>query len=225
MRETSWIWLTFHIWRRWIWMTLPSQEIFGTLVKMIFQYELRLPRTVYGGDGHVFQRIYDVPAFINSLLHNKTRLETLFGEYVWRLSSASPDWYEQIHDRILPPFYVQFVTGGPRLGWCWYESFFGTQSRREIAVITKHIFGRWEIWIMSFTKDITYHRLKRNIIVWSRKHQPMKIACDAEEEEWFSVISFACPPTNEKAVFGRLPSLSFSGLQRDVTCALLFWYI
>jgi hypothetical protein len=105
-------------------------------------YKLRLPRTVYGGDGHVFQRISDVPAFMNSLLHNKTRLETLFGEYVWRLSSASPDWYEQIHDRILPPFYVQFVTGGPRLGWCWYESFFGTQSRREIAVITKHIFGR-----------------------------------------------------------------------------------
>lgn len=200
---------------------------------MIFQYELRLPRTVYGGDGHVFQRISDVPAFMNSLLHNKTRLETLFGEYVWRLSSASPDWYEQIHDRILPPFYVQFVTGGPRLGWCWYDSFFGMncetnwldpEPERNSSDCKAYI---REVRDMNneFYNGYYVPPTERNIIVWSRKHQPMKIASDAEGEEWFSLISFACPPTNEKAVFGRLPSLSFSGLQRDVTCALLFWYI
>jgi len=82
-------------------------------------YELRLPKSVYGGDGYEFQRISDVPAFMNSLLHIKTREQTLFDRYVWRLSRTSPDWYDWNDDQIPPPFCVKIVTG-PRLGWCWH---------------------------------------------------------------------------------------------------------
>jgi len=64
------------------------------------------PSGVYGGLGHHFQRISDVPAFTNSIYHLQKRTPTLFDEWYWFLSKSSPDWY----DGDYPRYRLHFVS-------------------------------------------------------------------------------------------------------------------
>ena len=83
-----------------------------------------LPRTVVGGCSYQFQRISDVPPFIQTILPLLKR-EHIFNSYFydlkWRLSTDSPDWYaSQLSDWLSgAPFYISFVRAGSRLGWRW----------------------------------------------------------------------------------------------------------
>ena len=47
--------------------------------------------------------------------------DLLSGAFYWRLSRHSPDWYEWDDDseNPKPPFSLQFVQAGSRLGWSW----------------------------------------------------------------------------------------------------------
>jgi hypothetical protein len=81
---------------------------------------LRLPRTVYGGMDHEFQRISDAHDLIRTLYLFIKQRPSL--EYYWygQLSEDSPDWYES-GDRgdKEPPLYIHLVEAGSRLGYRW----------------------------------------------------------------------------------------------------------
>lgn len=94
---------------------------------------LRLPPTVHGGTGYEFQRVSDVPSFMQAIHFLLQRNPTLFKHLVhdedglclcWSLSRASPDWYwydwDVATDQHSPPFYLRLVHAGSRLGWSWY---------------------------------------------------------------------------------------------------------
>ena len=89
---------------------------------------LCLPHTVVGGIRYKFQRISDVPEFVQSIHPLLKRPSNPFGKgyewYVsnknapWYLSSDSPDYYDSAGPPH-PPFCVEFIHAGSRLGWSW----------------------------------------------------------------------------------------------------------
>ena len=91
--------------------------------------EFLLPPTVVGGCDYEFQRISDVPSFMESILP-LLKCEHIFDAYFyrftlnWRLSRDSPDWYASMNNGDddnfpEPPFIISFVTLRSRLGWRW----------------------------------------------------------------------------------------------------------
>jgi len=80
---------------------------------------LSLPHTVYGGRGHALQRISDAPEVISSLYSIRKQRPNLLYYWFGELSEDSPDWYEWDDDSRKPPFRLQFVQAGSRLGWSW----------------------------------------------------------------------------------------------------------
>ena len=100
---------------------------------------LRLPSTVHGGTRYEFQRISDVPSFMQALHFLLRRTPTLLKDYHidshdwimdaglrWSLSKDSPDWYDRDDwwddwsGRPSPPFNLQLIRKGSRLGWSWF---------------------------------------------------------------------------------------------------------
>eukprot|EP00985_Skeletonema_marinoi_P030288 scaffold31424_cov76-Skeletonema_marinoi.AAC.1 len=83
-----------------------------------------LPRTVHGGIGYKFQRITDVPDFMHTIHILLQRIPTPFREiwlsraFGWSLSGQSPDWYAGGIGNP-PPFCLQLIRAGSRLGWRW----------------------------------------------------------------------------------------------------------
>eukprot|EP00985_Skeletonema_marinoi_P030289 scaffold31424_cov76-Skeletonema_marinoi.AAC.2 len=90
---------------------------------------LYLPATARGGVGHKFQSISEVPSFIQAVHILLQRTPTPFGKgwlqraFYWKLSTNSPDWYgwDNGSDNPSPPFFLQFIQAGPRLGWSWCD--------------------------------------------------------------------------------------------------------
>ncbi len=84
---------------------------------------LILPKTVYGGMGYEFQRISEANDLVRTMYLLKKRRPTLEILKEWRgmLSETSPDWYESaaygLYDE--PPFSIQFVKAGSRIGYRW----------------------------------------------------------------------------------------------------------
>jgi len=62
-------------------------------------------------------RIADVPPIIQGLYHLKKRMLKPYDNFAaLKLSKESPDRYLR---QICPPFWVEFVVAGPRVGWRW----------------------------------------------------------------------------------------------------------
>ena len=86
---------------------------------------LALPYSVVGGEQYEFERISDVPSFMQDFHLLLQRTPAIFNKYLfpvafnWCLSDQSPDWYDREEDSPLPPFDLQFILAGPRLGWSW----------------------------------------------------------------------------------------------------------
>ena len=78
-----------------------------------------LPDTVIGGRGDQFQRIRDVPSFMQAI-HPLLKCcpKTFNKNFVWFLSKDSPDWYVGGGDNPKPPFQIGCgLAGGLRCGW------------------------------------------------------------------------------------------------------------
>jgi hypothetical protein len=87
--------------------------------------QLTLPMTIYGGLGYELQRISDGPDLIRTLyLFKQHRPTILMPRWYAVLSDESPDWY--YHDFVdeTPPFFIQFVEAGSRVGYRWIDSDF-----------------------------------------------------------------------------------------------------
>ncbi len=94
---------------------------------------LHLPDTVRGGMGHKFQSIAEVPDFMRAIHRILQRSPKLFEvkldercydlseTFRWSLSKDSSDWYDGERFSPSPPFELQFVQAGSRLGWSWYS--------------------------------------------------------------------------------------------------------
>ena len=83
--------------------------------------KLTLPRTVYGGNRYEFQSIAEVPVFMEQIYPLAKRFSL---DMFWRLSNASPDWYEEPDIQIPPPFVCELITlRGTRIGWRWRCNF------------------------------------------------------------------------------------------------------
>eukprot|EP00985_Skeletonema_marinoi_P004349 scaffold1903_cov126-Skeletonema_marinoi.AAC.1 len=93
--------------------------------------KLTLPRTVYGGNRHEFQSIAEVPVFMAQIYPLAKRFSL---NMFWRLSNASPDWYDDPNEvdderhpndgQIPPPFVCELITlQGTRIGWRWRCNF------------------------------------------------------------------------------------------------------
>ncbi len=90
---------------------------------------LKLSDSVRGGLGYEFQSVAEVPGFMHVVHRLLQRTPTLFGEwgrdhtetFGWRLSRASPDWYEPGLEilGLVHPLYLKCVRAGSRIGWCW----------------------------------------------------------------------------------------------------------
>jgi hypothetical protein len=87
--------------------------------------QLILPKEVYGISGCELHRISDAPELVRAVhLFNKQR-PALINIILWyvQLSKDSPDWYESVEDDEdyidTPPFLIQFVTAGSRVGYRW----------------------------------------------------------------------------------------------------------
>ncbi|KAK1734522.1 hypothetical protein QTG54_014770 [Skeletonema marinoi] len=97
------------------------------LLKELKLSSLGLPRTVCGGVGYAFHSISDVPSFMNTVYLLLQRTPKPFTEFWlscafdWRLSKDSPDWYEYDNRKGYPqpPFGLQIIRAGSRLGWSW----------------------------------------------------------------------------------------------------------
>ena len=82
---------------------------------------LGLPKGVYGGIGYELQRISEAPNLVRAvhrLRKQRPELSMILSEWHAKLSEDSPDWYEAPEET--PPFYIQFVEAGSRLGYRWY---------------------------------------------------------------------------------------------------------
>ena len=98
---------------------------------------IELPKTVYGGHCYELQRISDAPKLVRAVyLLQKHRPALKMRRWCGRLSEDSPDWYESVeqdmdevrrnvgnHPERGPPFYVQFVKAGSRIGYRWENVF------------------------------------------------------------------------------------------------------
>jgi len=67
-----------------------------------------------------FELISDVPSFAMNLL-----LQRMQFDLYWKLSEDSPDWYgwDEESEIIEPPFNLQLIQVGSRLGWSWFSGF------------------------------------------------------------------------------------------------------
>ena len=86
--------------------------------------QLTLPKGVYGGKGYELQRISDGPDLIRTLYLFKKQHPTIKMNNTRRwfaeLSEDSPDRYERVvGDDDTPPFFIQFVEAGSRIGYRW----------------------------------------------------------------------------------------------------------
>ena len=86
--------------------------------------QLILPKEVYGISGYELQRISDAPELIRAVYLLKKQRPALIDIILWyvQLSEDSPDWYESVEDDDYiypPPFLIQFVTAGSRVGYRW----------------------------------------------------------------------------------------------------------
>ena len=96
---------------------------------------LSLPWTVQGGYRYQFLHVSDVPSFMQALHFLLRRTPSPLKVYDidfcyfqfeaglhWRLSPDSPDWYDWDEGKPSPPFDLQLIHTGSRLGWSWYGS-------------------------------------------------------------------------------------------------------
>ena len=97
--------------------------------------QLILPWTVYGGKGYRLKRISDAPDLVRAVyLLKKQRPALKMEGWHWRLSTHSPDWYNDHSKRNYyfsldePPFYVRLVEAGSRIGYRWTGKFMGLCS-------------------------------------------------------------------------------------------------
>ena len=93
--------------------------------------DIVLPETVAGGSGYEFQLISEVPSIMHAihLLTQRNIMQFREGYYWrsrrWALSRNSPDWYalyDDLRPILAPPFKLQIIRAGSRLGWSWYSS-------------------------------------------------------------------------------------------------------
>mmetsp|Transcript_22568 Transcript_22568/g.32237 ORF Transcript_22568/g.32237 Transcript_22568/m.32237 type:complete len:426 (+) Transcript_22568:161-1438(+) len=93
---------------------------------------LYLPDTVRGGMGYKFQGIAEVPDYMHIIHQILLRSPKLFEvvtvegrcydlseTFGWSLSKDSPDWYHGETFSPAPPFELQIIQAGSRLGWSW----------------------------------------------------------------------------------------------------------
>ena len=89
--------------------------------------QLILPRRIYGGKGHLLQRISDAPDLVRAFYLLKKQHPALkTREWHGRLSKNSPDWYADHSKKkyfciFEPPFYVWLVEAGSRIGYRWAD--------------------------------------------------------------------------------------------------------
>jgi hypothetical protein len=94
--------------------------------------ELILPRNVYGGFGYEFQRISDgrdlaAAVYLLKKQRRALRMDDSLSNWFAFLSRESPDRYES-PDGNSPPFNIQFVQAGSRLGYQWYANPLGCSA-------------------------------------------------------------------------------------------------
>ena len=93
--------------------------------------ELSVGSGIVGSEYHRFQRIADAPSVMQAIHRLKQRNPPLLSDYsrwtTWSLSRDSPEWYDSNGERghPKPPFYIDFVRVGSRVGWRWKS---GTNS-------------------------------------------------------------------------------------------------
>ena len=88
--------------------------------------QLYLPKSVYGGKGCELQRISDAPDLMRALNLLKKKIPALDIKYWYgKLSEDSPDWYAREDNRGSPPFFIQLVEAGSRLGYRWTSNEYG----------------------------------------------------------------------------------------------------
>jgi hypothetical protein len=87
---------------------------------------LRLQGSVLGGIRYEFQNISEVPGFMHAVHLLLQRSPAMFESallsraFHLKLSDDSPDWYDGfVPGYPPPPFHMQFVQAGSRLGWSW----------------------------------------------------------------------------------------------------------
>ena len=76
-----------------------------------------------------FQHVSEVPSTMQAIHLLLQRNPTLFDQYLlpvafrWSLSEDSPDWYDydETSGCPRPPFFLQIIRAGSRLGWSWYS--------------------------------------------------------------------------------------------------------
>jgi len=79
---------------------------------------LVLPDGVYGGKGYEFQNISDAADVAKAVYSiKKQRPSLLLEDWYGRLSSHSPDWYDDWFERA--PLHICLVEAGSRLGYRW----------------------------------------------------------------------------------------------------------
>ena len=85
---------------------------------------LNLWKGVIGYKFHEFQRIADVPSVAEAIYRLKQMKKTFIPDlnmFSWSLSRDSPEWYASNGERGHPdpPFSIDFVQAGSRVGWRW----------------------------------------------------------------------------------------------------------
>jgi len=113
-------------------LDLTWTSVTGILIRDIREHDfpslesLVLPTTVHGGYRDEFQHVAEVPRFLQAIHCLLKRTLVMFGEshllsraFDWSLSRDSPDWYEGERGSPPPPFRMQFIRAGSRLGWSW----------------------------------------------------------------------------------------------------------
>jgi len=86
--------------------------------------ELGLGDNVYGGGS--IKRIDEAPSSMLVRRQLMKRSPDIFKQKRWRLDNESPERYRiQGHHSRVPPFWVEFVKIGPRVGWRWTNAVCG----------------------------------------------------------------------------------------------------
>uniref|UniRef100_A0A6U3VEN5 F-box domain-containing protein n=1 Tax=Skeletonema marinoi TaxID=267567 RepID=A0A6U3VEN5_9STRA len=102
---------------------------------MLEELDLSCCKAIIGSQHYSFQRISDVPAFMNDV-HRLLKRNIMNDRCQWSLSEdQSPDWYEaevnNNEDEEIPgpPFDIRLVQAGSRLGWAWgFHTYIGDDS-------------------------------------------------------------------------------------------------
>jgi hypothetical protein len=94
---------------------------------------LELPYGVCGGKGYELQNIADASDLVRAVYLLEKQRPGLFHLEVWyvKLSGDSPDWYESAEeDDQEPPFSIQLVQAGSRIGYRWTSNYFSRGLER-----------------------------------------------------------------------------------------------